>query len=229
MFNIEDSDKPDIKTLKEELNIAIERQTYDENTLNVVYKIVKTIDDSKLDIINCPNSLDDILNLVGRIIRNTPITSINLTKDEIIKRFGKNVYKRYDGLVVENNENINKPIVYNNYAYNIYYNTEYFVSTKIIRKLKYSISVRPCNIYIIENNILTNKYIKKCYIKGTEFYSNSIVNLNCIRVYYKKHNMDSVFAIKNTSPKYKALCAFYEVPIYIDNEMEEIDLKQFKK
>lgn len=229
MFEIKDSDSPNIKALKEEFNIAIERQVYDENTLNVVYKIVKIINDLTLDIINCPNSIDDILNLVKRIIINVPITAIDLIKDETIKRFGEIVYKRYYGLIVENNNDPNNLVVYNSYAYNILYNIEYFVNTKKTNKLKYPINVYPHRVYIIVDNILTNKYITKCYIKDTQFYYNSIVNLDCIRVYYKKQNIDSVFAIKNTSPKYKALCAFYEVPIYIDNEMKEIDLKQFKR
>lgn len=225
-FYTTDEDKGLSINLKREANIILASldKSSDEykitrNKFEDVIKVIRAIEDTD------PQHDEDvefILNTITKIWNIGILNPLTLKNDEFNDYNTNGCYfnKRYPHIYHCGNGKI-----YNNNAYKLYVRAAYDITTK--SQIDFNPVIchpSPFNksIFISKGGVITGEYIQQCEIRKDiverhSFSIQSIINIPVSRI------IDGNFVIHvvdHREPKLKVLKEFYEVPIYINEDIK---------
>ena len=221
-YIIKETDGVYTKRCKKEANVYLaslpsnyNNKLNEERDFDDLILLANAID--KVGVIGVDNKLK-LINKLHRLVNLGFLSPLTLSDDEFItsgngrnERF-MHIYKVDD-------------TIYNEWAFNILIRKEYDDEFGI--EIKKEPEIKDCNhiVYISKGGIITGEYIKDCIIRPElkgKFTLQSIPNIPVSAIKYKKEDMvyDTFYAVDHREPKLKILQKFYEVPIYIDEDMK---------
>lgn len=234
VFKTKEEDKELVQTLVREANILLASHYYENEPMYNWYK------ERLFESINLMREFEAIfptvnrdakyvIELLNKIWDKQILSPLALTDEE---------FEEYDATGVSRNIR-NKSIcringvVYNQNAYKITTRACYSEDLKcILNTIVDTLDSNP-RLYIYKGGVITGKYIEKCIIREEVvdkhlFSIQSVVNIPVSSVIRKN---EKYFIVDHREPKLKVLREFYDVPIYLDEEVAnyKIDIRKYKK
>ena len=227
MFNSVDGDKGLVLKLIREANIilaSLDKNSDEYKNTRVKYEgcisVARAIE--KTDPIY-DNDINFIINTITKIWNIGVLSPLTLTNDEFENNNtnGYYMHKRYPHIYHCDNGKI-----YNRAAYKLFVKAAYDANFNTQVKFKeVCLSVYDCisvPIFISKGGIITGEYIQQCEIRKDIidkhcFTIQSIVNIPVSKII---DNNTYIYVVDHREPKLKILKEFYEVSVYVDENIK---------